>query len=151
MVYCDINDVISEAKIRPAHFGLETMVELESRVQKWAEEAQSWINEYTNNTFPDYPDPGLPRIITLASEEIIHNIILSRRARQDGQYIKSNDWTLKTVPYTIFTDEIKAMLRPYMNMEKYAESNVDFFVVTGRPLSKRRHNCTDEDDEEEDW
>ena len=132
MVYCSITDIISEAKIKPSHFGLETPTELETRVQKWAEEAQSWIDEYTNNSFPDYPDPELPRLITLASEEIIHNIIISRRNRQDGQYIQSNDWTLKTVPYTIFTDEVKAMLKPYMNMEKYCGSNVDFFVVTGR-------------------
>ena len=148
MVYCDIQDVINEAKIKPAHFGMNTQQELEDRVQKWAEEAQSWINEYTNNTFPDYPSNDLPRILTLASEEIIHNIIISRRARQDGQYIKSNDWTLKTIPYNIFTDEVKAMLRPYMNMDKYGESNVDFFVVTGRPLHSRH---TDEEDEEGDW
>lgn len=142
MVYCNIHDVIDEAKIKPAHFGLETQESLESRVTKWAEEAQSWIDEYTNNTFPDYPSAELPRVITLASEEIIHNIIISRRARQDGQYIKSNDWTLKTVPYTIFTDELKAMLKPYAKSEKYCGSNVDFFVVTGKP----KHKKTDEED-----
>lgn len=147
MVYCNIQDVISEAKIKPAHFGLETTNELNNRVQKWAEEAQSWVDEYTDTTFPDYPSEDLPRVITLACEEIIHNIIISRRARQDGQYIKSNDWTLKTVPYNIFTDEIKSMLRPYMNMDKYEQSNVDFFVVAGTPLGRRRqsHSLDEED------
>jgi len=144
VVYCNINDIISEAKIKPAHFGLETREQLEERVYKWAEEAQSWINEYTENTFPNYPDEELPRIITLACEEIIHNIIISRRARQDGQYIKSNDWTLNTVPYTIFTDEIKAMLAPYVKADKYCESNVDFFVVTG--ASKKDTKLLDEED-----
>lgn len=137
MVYCDINDVIDEAKIKPQHFGLTTQEGLESRVQKWAEEATSWVNEYTDNTFPDYPSEELPRLVTLACEEIIHNLIISRRVRQDGQYIQSNDWTLKTVPYTIFTDEIKNMLQPYVKADKYAESNVDFFVVTGQKKPKR--------------
>lgn len=146
MVYCNIQDLINEAKIKPPHFGLETDEELKGRVQKWAEEAKSWIDEYTDNTFPDYPSPELPRIITLACEEIIHNIIISRRARQDGQYIQSNDWTLKTVPYIIFTDEIKAMLKPYMKADKYGDSNVDFFVVTGHPLGRRK-----QDDDEGDW
>lgn len=141
MVYCSVSDIISEAKIKPSHFGLETDADLESRVLKWAEESQSWIDEYTNNSFPDYPDPELPRLVTLASEEIIHNIVISRRNRQDGQYIQSNDWTLKTVPHQIFTDEVKAMLKPYMNMEKYCGSNVDFFVVTGQ---KKKHG--DEED-----
>jgi len=136
VVYCNINDIINEAKIKPAHFGQETQEQLEERVQKWAEEAQSWINEYTDNSFPDYPDPELPRIITLVSEEIVHNIIISRRARQDGQYIQSNDWTLSTVPYNIFTDEIKNMLKPYIRADKYCQSNVDFFVVTGRKKTK---------------
>ena len=147
MVYCDIQDVINEAKIKPAHFGLTSDEELTNRVQKWAEEAKSWTDEYTDNTFPDYPDHELPRVITLASEEIIHNIIISRRVRQDAQYIQSNDWTMKNVPYEIFTDSIKSMLKPYIKGDKYSESNVDFFVVTGHPLGQKHKN----DDEEEDW
>lgn len=132
MVYCNINDVIDEAKIKPTFFGLSTNEELQQRVTKWAEEAQSWIDDYCNQSFPDYPDPELPRLITLASEEIIHNIISNRRVRQDGQYIRSNDWTLKTVPTTIFTDDVKGILKGFIKeTETYDNADVEFFVVTG--------------------
>lgn len=132
MVYCNINDVIDEAKIKPTFFGLSTNEELQQRVTKWAEEAQSWIDDYCNQSFPDFPDPELPRLITLASEEIIHNIISNRRVRQDGQYIRSNDWTLKTVPTTIFTDDVKGILKGFIKeTETYDNADVGFFVVTG--------------------
>ena len=132
MVYCDIQEVISEAKIKPSNFGLQTDEELENRVTKWAQEAKSWINEYINTEYEDYPSPELPHLITLASEEIIHNIISNRRVRQDGQYIRSNDWTLRTVPTAIFTDEIKQMLKGFIHdTETYDNADVGFFVVTG--------------------
>ena len=132
MVYCNIDDVIDEAKVKPAFFGLATMEELQERVTKWAEEAKSLIDDYCNREFPDFPDEELPRLVTLASEEIIHNIISNRRVRQDGQYIRSNDWTLKTVPTTIFTDDIKGILKGYIKeTETYNNSDVGFFVVTG--------------------
>lgn len=147
MVYCDINEVISEAKIKPKFFGLTTDEELENRVTKWAEQAQSWINQYTNTEFPDYPDAELPRLVTLASEEIIHNIIANRRVRQDGQYIKTNDWTLQTVPTSIFTDEIKGMLAPFVEMQPdYNNAEVEFFAVTGQPPHRRHHHCIECDE-----
>lgn len=132
MVYCDINDVINEAKIKPSFFGLNDETELQARVTKWAEEAKSWIDDYCNQEFEDFPSEDLPRLITLASEEIIHNIISNRRVRQDGQYIRSNDWTLKTVPTTIFTDDIKDTLRGFIKETvTYDNADVNFFVVTG--------------------
>lgn len=140
MVYCDVNEVISEAKIKPSQFGLDNDEELINRVTKWAEEAQSWINEFCDTEFEDYPHADCPRLVTLASEEIIHNIISNRRMRQDGQYIRSNDWTLRTVPTAIFTDEIKAMLQGYIDTDQYDNAEVNFFVVTGQ----RKKDATDD-------
>ena len=143
MVYCNIQDVIDEAKLKPSNFGLQDTEQLNNRVQKWAEEAQSLINDYINTEYPDYPSEELPRLLTLASEEIIHNIISNRRVRQDGQYIRSNDWTLRTVPTSIFTDEIKDMLRGFKkDPTAWNDCEIGFYAVTGQ-----RGKKTEDDDE----
>ena len=68
MVYCNIDDVIDEAKVKPAFFGLATMEELQERVTKWAEEAKSLIDDYCNREFPDFPDEELPLLCDIAMD-----------------------------------------------------------------------------------
>ena len=136
-MYCSIEKIITLSKIKPAQFGLENDSDLEFIVEDWIEQGESIIDDYCNRTFEE----PIPPVISLACEEIVQNIIANRRVRQDGAYIKVNDWSVKTVPTTIFTDDIKALLDPYTIKKRIQRHNrLDLFVISGKK-SKKKNRC----------
>ena len=108
-MYCTSERIISTGKLKPSQFGMENDEELEYIVDEWIEQAESVIDDYCNRTFED----PVPPVISLACEELVQNIVSNRRVRQEGGYIKINDWNVKTVPTSILTDDIKELLNPY--------------------------------------
>ena len=134
-MYCTSERIISTGKLKPSQFGMENDEELEYIVDEWIEQAESVIDDYCNRTFED----PVPPVISLACEELVQNIVSNRRVRQEGGYIKINDWNVKTVPTSILTDDIKELLNPYTIKERIHRKNrITMFAIVGRKGRKRR-------------
>lgn len=137
-MYCTSEKVITTSKIKPSQFGLDNEDDLIFHVEEWIEQAESVIDDYCNRTFEE----PVPPVISLACEEIVQNIIANRRVRQEGAYIKVNDWSVKTVPTSILTDDIKELLNPYTIKERIHRNNrLTLFAITGKKNRKKKKCC----------
>lgn len=56
-------------------------------------------------------------------------------SRKNSPLLKVNDWTIKTVPTEILTDDLRQDLKPFTKEElRDDKSRIQFLAVTGEDL-----------------
>ena len=124
-MYTDAEDIILQYKLRPKQFGLDTDQNLNELVTKWIGQASNAIDKFLGRSI-SYPPDNVPEVIVLACTEAVGNIITNRRLRQDGSYIKSDDWSRENPSPLDILYGVRELLEPI----KDSNSRVDCFAVT---------------------
>ena len=62
---------------------------------------------------------------------LVGNMHVLAVSRRDTPIIKVNDWTVKSVPSVVFTDDIKSDLAPFVKDSSNDYKKVGFFAITG--------------------
>lgn len=131
--YCTVDDVTRITGVKPQHYGFEKTdtTSLNKLISTWIQQSMVIIDDYCNTSFTD-PIPGA---VTLACTQLVANIIANAESRKNSPLIKLNDWTVKTVPTDIFTNQIKKILYPYTKEDKrYTGARIDIFTINGDTL-----------------
>lgn len=134
MNYCSVDDVITFTNIKPKQFGLESEEELNSKIEQYIAQSTSLMNAYMRKTYSS----SIPLALENICLRMTVNMINVAQSRKNSPYLKVNDWTIKTVPSIIFTDDLKADIEPFCKKSVRQNMGMDFFVVTGKPLGKRK-------------
>lgn len=136
-VYVTVQQIITEFKLNPKQFGFKesnAQQQLETLVELWIHQATNAIDSYLSKS---YPDDNIPGIISLACTEAVGNIIVNRRLRQDGSYIKSDDWTKEVVAPLDILDGVRELLEPLtQDEERYHNARVSCYAVTGEDIEE---------------
>lgn len=136
-MYVTVEQIITEFQLTPKEFGFRdeetAQTELEALITTWITQATNAIDNYLHLTH-SYTPENKPGIITLACTECVGNILQNRRLRQDGAYIKSNDWSKDVAPFDIM-DGVRELLDPLTSTKKrYENARISCYAVTGEDL-----------------
>lgn len=136
-MYVTVEQIITEFQLTPKEFGFKNeetaQTQLETLITTWIVQATNAIDNYLHLT-QSYTAENKPGIITLACTECVGNILQNRRLRQDGAYIKSDDWTKGGAPLDIM-DGVRELLDPLTASKKrYTNARVSCYAVTGEDV-----------------
>lgn len=130
--YCEASDVILVTGITPKTFRLQNDKELTDIVTDWVEQATALIDSYTKTT----QDIGnVPLAMKNICIRVTANMVTFAESRKNSPLLKVNDWTIKTVPTEILTDDLRQDLKPFTKEElRDDKSRIQFLAVTGEDL-----------------
>lgn len=140
MMYVTVEQIITEFQLTPREFGFKDAetaeTQLETLITRWIQQATNAIDNYLHLS-QSYTDENKPGLITLACTECVGNILQNRRLRQDGAYIKSDDWTKDIVAPFDIMDGVRELLDPLTKSTKrYRNARVSCYAVTGDDLEE---------------
>jgi len=127
--YCDAKDVIIVTGITTKTFRLDTDDELNNLVTEWIGQASALIDSYTKTT---QDTENLPLAIKNICIRVTANMVTFAESRKNSPLVKVNDWTIKTVPTEILTDDIRKDLKPFTKESiRDDKSNIDLLTISG--------------------
>lgn len=127
--YCDAKDVIIVTGITTKTFRLDTDDELNNLVTEWIGQASALIDSYTKTT---QDTENLPLAIKNICIRVTANMVTFAESRKNSPLVKVNDWTIKTVPTEILTDDIREDLKPFTKESiRNDKSNIDILTISG--------------------
>lgn len=127
--YCDAKDVIIVTGITTKTFRLDTDDELNNLVTEWIGQASALIDSYTKTT---QDTENLPLAIKNICIRVTSNMVTFAESRKNSPLVKVNDWTIKTVPTEILTDDIREDLKPFTKESiRNDKSNIDLLTISG--------------------
>ena len=106
--YCTINDVKNISRVTHKKLGLDKEKDkdkLDEILDDWILEATALINDYTQNplTTEEHEAQGTKYYVYKnLSSRIVANMCALSAAYKSHSVVKVNDWTIKTVPSSIF-------------------------------------------------
>lgn len=133
--YCTAEAVIKFTGIKPKTFGFEKEdnTSLETMINTWIVQATDMIDRYTH-TSQDLEN--IPPTIVNVCMRLTRNMVVAAIATKNSPLIKPNDWTIRTVPSTVFSDDLKDDLAPFTKEEvRRDKAHISFGVVTGGKIT----------------
>jgi hypothetical protein len=117
MPYCTTEDIINPLGLKPQHFRLDKEEDpdaaLTALVEDWIEQADAMINSYCHTSFTE-TDTNAIKVVKSVSIRLVSNMAAFAQARRDTPLIKVNDWKVQLNSFTIFTQDLKDDLAPYV-------------------------------------
>lgn len=145
-MYVTTNEVITEYKLKPKMFGFTEASDLEAQIERWILQASDAIDKYIDLEIP-YTTETLPPVISLACMEAVGNIITNRQLRQDGAYIKSNDWSKGDILPLDILEGVRELLDPLVKQDtRFDHGRIQAYAITSEVLLE-----DDDDLDDEDW
>lgn len=127
--YCEPSDVIIVTGITIKTFRLDTEEALTNLVREWIGQASALIDSYTKTT---QDTDNLPLAIKNICIRVTANIVTFAESRKNSPLVKVNDWTVKTVPTEILTDDIREDLKPFTKESiRDDKSKIDILTISG--------------------
>lgn len=127
--YCEPSDVIIVTGITIKTFRLDTEEALTNLVREWIGQASALIDSYTKTT---QDTDNLPLAIKNICIRVTANMVTFAESRKNSPLVKVNDWTVKTVPTEILTDDIREDLKPFTKESiRDDKSKIDILTITG--------------------
>lgn len=127
--YCEPSDVIIVTGITIKTFRLDTEEALTNLVREWIGQASALIDSYTKTT---QDTDNLPLAIKNICIRVTANMVTFAESRKNSPLVKVNDWTVKTVPTEILTDDIREDLKPFTKESiREDKSKIDILTITG--------------------
>ena len=129
-MWISVDDVIHFHGVKPMHLNLEKGddAKLEEIVSEWIIQAQDLINTYTNR---NYTDENVKPAVQNICLRLTSNMISLAVQKRDSPIIKVNDWTIANVPSTIFPDELKDDLKPFIKDSSTEPNSIGVLTITG--------------------
>jgi hypothetical protein len=127
--YCEPSDVIIVTGITIKTFRLDTEEALTNLVREWIGQASALIDSYTKTT---QDTDNLPLAIKNICIRVTANMVTFAESRKNSPLVKVNDWTVKTVPTEILTDDIREDLKPFTKESiRDDKSKIDILTISG--------------------
>ncbi len=127
--YCEPEDVIIVTGITVKTFRLESDEALTNLVREWIGQATALIDSYTKTT---QDTDNLPLAIKNICIRVTANMVTFAESRKNSPLVKVNDWTIKTVPTEILTDDIREDLKPFTKESiRDDKSKIDILTISG--------------------
>jgi len=127
--YCEPSDVIIVTGITIKTFRLDTEEALTNLVREWIGQASALIDSYTKTT---QDTDNLPLAIKNICIRVTANMVTFAESRKNSPLVKVNDWTVKTVPTEILTDDIREDLKPFTKESiREDKSKIDILTISG--------------------
>ena len=127
--YCEPSDVIIVTGITIKTFRLDTEEALTNLVREWRGQASALIDSYTKTT---QDTDNLPLAIKNICIRVTANMVTFAESRKNSPLVKVNDWTIKTVPTEILTDDIREDLKPFTKESiRDDKSKIDILTISG--------------------
>lgn len=127
--YCEPSDVIIVTGITIKTFRLDTEEALTNLVREWIGQASALIDSYTKTT---QDTDNLPLAIKNICIRVTANMVTFAESRKNSPLVKVNDWTIKTVPTEILTDDIREDLKPFTKESiREDKSKIDILTISG--------------------
>lgn len=127
--YCEPSDVIIVTGITIKTFRLDTEEALTNLVREWIGQASALIDSYTKTT---QDTDNLPLAIKNICIRVTANMVTFAESRKNSPLVKVNDWTIKTVPTEILTDDIREDLKPFTKESiRDDKSKIDILTISG--------------------
>lgn len=127
--YCEPEDVIIVTGITVKTFRLDSEEALTNLVKEWIGQASALIDSYTKTT---QDTDNLPLAIKNICIRVTANMVTFAESRKNSPLVKVNDWTIKTVPTEILTDDIREDLKPFTKESiRYDKSKIDILTISG--------------------
>lgn len=127
--YCEPEDVIIVTGITVKTFRLDSEEALTNLVKEWIGQASALIDSYTKTT---QDTDNLPLAIKNICIRVTANMVTFAESRKNSPLVKVNDWTIKTVPTEILTDDIREDLKPFTKESiREDKSKIDILTISG--------------------
>lgn len=127
--YCEPEDVIIVTGITVKTFRLDSEEALTNLVKEWIGQASALIDSYTKTT---QDTDNLPLAIKNICIRVTANMVTFAESRKNSPLVKVNDWTIKTVPTEILTDDIREDLKPFTKESiRDDKSKIDILTISG--------------------
>ena len=127
--YCEPEDVIIVTGITVKTFRLDSEEALTNLVREWIGQASALIDSYTKTT---QDTDNLPLAIKNICIRVTANMVTFAESRKNSPLVKVNDWTVKTVPTEILTDDIREDLKPFTKESiRDDKSKIDILTISG--------------------
>jgi len=127
--YCEPEDVIIVTGITVKTFRLDSEEALTNLVREWIGQASALIDSYTKTT---QDTDNLPLAIKNICIRVTANMVTFAESRKNSPLVKVNDWTIKTVPTEILTDDIRKDLKPFTKESiRDDKSKIDILTISG--------------------
>jgi len=134
MSYCTADEVIQLTGLKPQHLritvedGDDGEAALENLLKTWISHCESLINSYCNTTFDDEDLPGAIGNVCL---RMASNMVAFSQTRRDTPLVKVDDWKVAISSSSIFTNDLKLDLKPFVVDKSRVSDKIDFFSITG--------------------
>lgn len=134
MTYCTADEVIQLTGLKPQHLRVDTTAadggvsELKSIIGTWISQCESLINSYCNTSFDDEDVPGAVENVCL---RMASNMVAFSQTRRDTPLVKVDDWKVAISSSSIFTNDLKLDLKPFVVDKSRVSDKIDFFSITG--------------------
>ena len=134
LAYCTKEDVKELTNVQGKHWfkkEQDPTTALNNMLDKWINISSEVISKYCNREWKSVSDADtdLPSNIRLATSIAVSNIIAFAQTRRDTPTISREDWSVNFAGTDIITDEVKALIDPYVKESK--SKGMDFFCVSG--------------------
>lgn len=130
-MWISVEEVTHFTGLKPQHLNLDKSDSdgLEEIVISWILQAESLIKSYCNIKSID--DNSVSPAMANVCLRLTSNMVSLAIQRRDNPIIKVNDWTIQNVSSNIFTDDLKADLKPFIKDSSNDYSKIGFFAITG--------------------
>ena len=125
----DVDEVITFCGLKPKNLGLDKddTAKLNEIVEKWISQSEDLIKQYTYNKFEN----GVPEAVQNVCLRLTSNMVTLAIQKRDSPIIKVNDWRVTPVSSSIFTDDLKNDLAPFVIDHSTVSDKIDIFAITG--------------------
>ena len=135
-LWISVDDVIAFHGLKPQHLNIKKTDndaddQLEAIVTNWIVQSQDLINMYCNRNYTSTTvRPAVQNICLRLTSNMVRLAIQNR----DSPIIKVNDWTIQSVPSDIFTDDLKADLKPFIKDSSTEPNSIGVYAITGEDV-----------------
>ena len=135
-LWISVDDVIAFHGLKPQHLNIKKTDndaddQLEAIVTNWIVQSQDLINMYCNRSYTsETVRPAVQNICLRLTSNMVRLAIQNR----DSPIIKVNDWTIQSVPSDIFTDDLKADLKPFIKDSSTEPNSIGVYAITGEDV-----------------
>ena len=130
MSYCTVDEIKNMTGVKPGKLGSQFKDDetaFNNLINEWISQAESLINSYCKkNWYPTVDDEGntvevtVPNAVKNVCIRLVGNMIAFTYARKDNPIKKVNDFSMTIFPSEVFTDDLKADLKPFKKSSKVA-------------------------------
>lgn len=125
-MYCTSEEVIKNTGVNRKKLGFkDDEIEFQNLLSDWINQAESMINSYCKRNWYHYIDDDgkkvevkVPGAVKNVCIRLVSNMIAFYFKRRDDPIRKVNEYTVKVFESDVFTDDLKADLKPFKKSSK---------------------------------